>query len=252
MKKILKWFGLISIGVLVFTVAVFAIWVNITYKAEPEKLAIATDEKANDYRIVEKPDYWEIIPNNLENEAVKDDDAALIFYPGAKVAPNAYFYKLSALANDQAGKMKIFVTKPTLNLAVFSINQADKVIENHPEIKKWIIGGHSLGGAMSCQYAKNHQDKIGELWLFASYCGGDISETNIKVVSIHGSLDGIMTTQKIAENRKNLPPAAADIEIEGMNHAQFGNYGDQSGDNPPTKPDEDVRRELIRGLRDGG
>ena len=30
-----------------------------------------------------------------------------------------------------------------------------------------------------------------------------------------------------------------------MNHAQFGNYGEQSGDTLPTKPDEDVRRELI-------
>lgn len=252
MKKILKWFALILLGVFVFVIAAFAIWVNITYKAEPEKLAMATDEKANDYRINEKADYWEIIPNGRENEATNADETALIFYPGAKVAPNAYFYKLSALANGQAGKMKIFVTKPTLKLAVFSIDQADKVIADHPEIKKWIVGGHSLGGAMSCQYAANHADKIAGLWLFASYCGGDISQTNLKVLSIHGSLDGILTPQKIAENRKNLPPNATLVEIEGVNHAQFGNYGEQSGDNPPTKTDEDARRELSKRIKDEG
>jgi hypothetical protein len=31
-----------------------------------------------------------------------------------------------------------------------------------------------------------------------------------------------------------LPPTAMYVEIAGGNHAQFGYYGDQSGDNPAT------------------
>ena len=158
MKKFLKIIGLLILGVLIVAVIIFAIWVKMVYKADPEKLTTATDEKSNDYRITEKPDYWEIIPNSPEAKSVKYQDAALIFYPGAKVEPNAYFYKLSVLSNGQVGRIKVFVTKPPLNLAMLGINQAEQIIKEHPEVKKWIIGGHSLGGAMSCEYAKNHAD----------------------------------------------------------------------------------------------
>jgi hypothetical protein len=244
MKKNLKRIALFIAAILIGAAICFFVWAKIIYTAEPEKLAVANNEQTNDYRITEKPDYWEITPNNAAANANKYQDAALIFYPGAKIEPQAYFYKLSALSNGQAGKMKIFITKPTLNLAIFGINQADEVIKDHPEIKKWIIGGHSLGGAMSCEYGKNHTEKISELWLFASYCGSDISNLNIKVISLHGSLDGVLTAQNLAENRKNLPATNTDFEIEGMNHAQFGNYGAQSGDNAPTKSDEAVCGEL--------
>jgi dienelactone hydrolase len=244
MRKNLKKIALFLPAILITAAICFFVWAKMIYTTEPEKAAVANNEQTNDYRITEKPDYWEITPNNADINSNKYQDAALIFYPGAKVESPAYFYKLSGLSNGQAGKLKIFITKPTLNLAIFGINQADEVIKAHPEIKKWIIGGHSLGGAMSCEYAKNHPEKISELWLFASYCGSDISQTNLKVISLHGSLDGVLTAQKLAENRKNLPATAVDFEIEGMNHAQFGNYGAQSGDNAPTKSDEAVRGEL--------
>ncbi len=245
MKKNLKIIGLLSLGILTAVVVIFVVWAKMVYKAESEKLAAATDEKANDYRVTEKPDYWEIIPNIPEAKSAKYLNTALIFYPGAKVEPEAYFYKLSVLSNGQVGKIKVFVTKPTLNLAVFSVNQADQVIKDHPEVKKWIVSGHSLGGAMGCEYAKNHAERISELWLFASYCNSDISDLNLNVISVYGTLDGVLNTQNLSDNRKKLPSTATNVEIEGMNHAQFGNYGAQSGDAPPTKSDEDIRRELI-------
>ena len=245
MKKNLKIIGLFVLGVLMVTVIIFVVWVKMVYQAEPEKLTAATNEKSNDYRITEKPNYWEIIPNSPEAKSAKYQDAALIFYPGAKVEPNAYFYKLSVLSNGQVGKLKVFVTKPPLNLAMVGINQAEQIMKEHPEVKKWILGGHSLGGSMSCEYAKKNAGKISELWLLASYCGSDISQTNIKAVTIHGSLDSVINPQEISANRKNLPPDHTEIKIEGMNHAQFGNYGEQSGDTPSTKSDEEIRRELI-------
>lgn len=35
-----------------------------------------------------------------------------------------------------------------------------------------------------------------------------------------------------------------DFIIDGMNHAQAGNYGEQSGDKTATKTDEEVKNEL--------
>jgi len=245
-KTLLRRIALAVLGLIGVVVIGFIVWANWIYQAEPEKLLIASDETKNDFRISEKTDYWEITPTGSDAQSTKYNDTGLIFYPGAKVEPKAYFYKLSDLSNGQAGKIKVFITKPTLNLAVFGINQADKVIQDHPEVKKWIIGGHSLGGAMSCEYARNHAEKVSQLWLFGSYCGSDISNLNINVSLIHGALDGVLSPQKLAENRKNLPPTASDFQIEGMNHAQVGNYGTQSGDNEPTKNDEDVRNEMIK------
>ena len=56
--------------------------------------------------------------------------------------------------------------------------------------------------------------------------------TYIPVLSIYGSEDGVLNRQKYKEyivKVNNL----SEIIIDGGNHAQFGNYGEQSGDNKP-------------------
>lgn len=82
------------------------------------------------------------------------------------------------------------------------------------------------------------------LILVASYCASDISERDIHVVSLHGSLDGLLDPAKLIENQKNLPIDTQDIMINGMNHAQAGNYGDQKSDNQATLSDEVVKSEI--------
>ncbi len=52
------------------------------------------------------------------------------------------------------------------------------------------------------------------------------------MVSVSGSLDGLATPDKIEASRVLLPADTIWIPIEGGNHAQFGWYGDQPGDNP--------------------
>ncbi len=45
-------------------------------------------------------------------------------------------------------------------------------------------------------------------------------------------MDGLATIDKIDLSRSLLPADTTWLSIEGGNHAQFGWYGDQSGDNP--------------------
>ena len=40
-----------------------------------------------------------------------------------------------------------------------------------------------------------------------------------------------------ASVRRELPDGATTVELAGVNHAQFGNYGDQPGDNPSAVAD---------------
>ena len=48
------------------------------------------------------------------------------------------------------------------------------VIEDHPEITSWTVGGHSLGGSMAAQYIDSHPGAIDGLVLWASYSAADL------------------------------------------------------------------------------
>ena len=87
---------------------------------------------------------------------------------------------------------------------------------------------------MAANFAKNNPGKVEGLILTASYpaSSDDLSQSNLKVVSIYASLDGLATGLKIDASRALLPTTTIWVKIEGGNHAQFGWYGAQAGDNP--------------------
>ena len=66
----------------------------------------------------------------------------------------------------------------------------------------------------------------------------------IVVISVSGSEDGLSTPEKIADARHLLPGDAEMHEIEGANHASFGDYGPQPGDGTATISDDDMREQL--------
>jgi dienelactone hydrolase len=104
----------------------------------------------------------------------------------------------------------------------------------YPKITRWVIGGHSLGGSMAASYVDRNPGEIAGLILWASYPGesDDLSDQRIPVTSIYGTMDGLTTPDKIFASRSLLPEDADFVPIEGGNHAQFGWYGPQGGDNP--------------------
>jgi pimeloyl-ACP methyl ester carboxylesterase len=157
----------------------------------------------------------------------------LIFYPGGRVDARAYAPAARAIAAE--GYLVVSVPMP-LNLAFFNANAAADVIAAYPDIKRWAVGGHSLGGAMAAGFSHDHPEAIRGLVLWASYPaeGSDLSERDLAVVSIYGTLDGLATVDKIEASRSLLPSATRLVAIEGGNHAQFGWYGAQSGDNLAT------------------
>jgi hypothetical protein len=157
----------------------------------------------------------------------------LIIYPGGRVDYRSYAPLAHAIANE--GYLTIIVPMP-LNLAVFGVNAANDVIAAHPEITSWAIGGHSLGGTMAAQFAYQNPLKMEGLVFWAAYpeSGNNMSSYNLQVTTIHGSNDGLVSTAQIQNSLEMLPPTTVYVKISGGNHAQFGYYGDQSGDNPAT------------------
>ena len=155
----------------------------------------------------------------------------LIFYPGGKVEHTAYIPLMQACA--EAGVFCVLLEMP-FNLAVFDVNAADGIREAYPEITDWSIGGHSLGGSMAASYLADHTDEYRGLVLLGSYATVDLSDTELDVLSVYGSEDGVLNRENYEENRKNLPNGFREIVIEGGCHAYFGMYGAQEGDGLPS------------------
>ena len=156
-----------------------------------------------------------------------------IIYPGGRVDYRSYAPLAHSIANE--GYLTIVVPMP-FNLAVFGANAANDVIKSYPEITSWAIGGHSLGGTMAAQYTYQNPSKIQGLVLWAAYpaSGNNLSKYDLIATTIHGTNDGLVSTTQIQNSLEMLPPTTVYVEIAGGNHAQFGYYGDQSGDNQAT------------------
>ena len=158
-----------------------------------------------------------------------------IIYPGGLVPPEAYAPAARAIA---AAGYFVVITPAPLNLAVIAPDAAAEVIATYPDIERWAIGGHSLGGAMAARYAYENPDAVDGLVLWASFQAqnNDLSDRDLAVTSIYGTNDGLSTPEEVQASAQLLPPDARLVPIEGGNHSQFGAYGDgpQNRDNPAT------------------
>lgn len=220
MKK-LRWIGTIVLVVIFLSTAGFIIWGSIPAAPMAEALdALITNETV----LVENEEWIVFSPRRLTAET------GLIFYPGGRVDPRAYAPLLHQVA--EAGYLAVIIPMP-LNLAVFSPNKAAEVITTFPEIESWAVGGHSLGGAMAARFAYQNPDMVQGLVLLAAYPANsdNLSGSGLDVVSIYGNLDGLATPEKIQASEVLLPSDTTWVAITGGNHAQFGWYGDQQGDN---------------------
>jgi len=169
-----------------------------------------------------------VMENGISFIPAKPNGTGVILYQGAKVDVTAYSVEAKTLADNGYA---VFIPKMAFNMAFFGINKADKIIEENPHITKWYMAGHSLGGSMAAKHTSNNRDKIDGLILLASYSVDDLSEYSGRVLSIIGTKDMGIDQEKLEETSVNLPADTEFYIIEGGNHAQFGDYGFQKGDN---------------------
>ncbi len=176
---------------------------------------------------------------HIISPAEADSTVGLVFYPGARVAPDAYYSTFAPVVTR--ANVTVFVPKMPLNVALLDTDAAESIRSQHPGIRTWFVGGHSLGGVAACQYASS-QDVQG-LVLFASYCNRDVRDEPFSVLSVTGSADTVLNRESYREADSRLPPDTTSQEIRGMNHTQFGSYRGQRGDSPaPLTYDEAHRR----------
>ena len=207
-----KW--LVAGGIVLLILAIlsgaFFWYVSDYYRAEDTALAVM----AQDSSISVQDNLTILSPSH-------PTDTAIIFYPGAKVEAEAYLPLLEQIR--QLGVTCILVHMP-FHMAIFDADAAEDVIAQFPEFQHWYIAGHSMGGAMASKFASDHPDLVAGLILMGAYIYGDYPAE--KALTIYGSLN--QSVEDHIDYTENI------VEIEGGNHAQFGNYGPQKGDLPAT------------------
>lgn len=176
----------------------------------------------------------------------REEQVGFLFYPGGKVEYTAYEPLMKQLASE--GVLCVLLKMP-LNLAVLDWNAAEGICDYYPEVERWYIGGHSLGGSMAAYYAEENSEELAGVILLGSYSTKDLSDNGMPVLSIFGSEDRVMNRSKYEENKANLPADFTEVEISGGCHAYFGMYGEQDGDGTPSlTPQEQIAKtaELIK------
>jgi hypothetical protein len=242
MKRLKLWqiVLVVLLALILFGGIAFVIWGSNPLPADPQALSALENDSL--VAIYDEP--WLVFrPQSIE------PTGGFIFYPGGRVQPEAYAPSARAIA--ESGYLVVIPPMP-LNLAVFAPEVANQIIAAYPEVECWVIGGHSLGGAMAARYAYRHPQAIQGLVLWAAYPAesDDLSSSDLAVVSIFASEDGLADEDTMLASRPLLPAGTSWVFIEGGNHAGFGWYGPQSGDNLRTISLEDQQEQVITATLD--
>ncbi len=219
--KIIKRILIVSLVLLLIGTAGFVYWCLDAY--QPGTAAFEAMQTDSQVTVSEQNGIITFEPTG------KTPVAGFVFVPGARVDHRAYAPILRRIA---AKGFFTAVVNVRLNISLFEPNAPQRVISQYPNIKVWAVGGHSLGGVGAANFAAENLAQVRGIVFWASYPINDsLKNTDLKVISIYGSND-MGGLEPFEKSRELLPAQAKFVEINGANHAQFGDYGQQAGDKP--------------------
>lgn len=230
-------------GLLVVVLAVAWVaalwWLRPFGAQEPALAALASDDAVT---VTQTPTTLVLAPTGAPEGTT---GTALLLQPGARVDARAYAAVVRPLA--AAGHL-VVVPKQPLGIGFLSLGALDAARDAHPDVERWVVGGHSLGGtaaAVEAVDAGAGGTPVAGLLLWASYPADDVSSTlDAQVLSVSASEDGLATPADITASVADLPPGAELVVVEGAVHAFFGDYGPQPGDGTPTVDRATARAEI--------
>ena len=108
---------------------------------------------------------------------------------------------------------------------------------------------------MASRFAAGHQDNsaLEGVFFFASYPDqkGSLKDFKGKVLSIVGTKDGVLNQSSYDKSKTYLPQQTINVVLEGGNHAGFGSYGAQKGDNQADISNENNKKKLRQNSSSG-
>jgi predicted esterase len=170
-----------------------------------------------------------------------------VFYPGGRVPAQSYEFMARALA---ANGVTVAIPAMPLELAVLGADNASQIktrLESEgSRVSKFVVGGHSLGGAMAARFASSHA--VNGLVLMGAYSVDDLSGKTFPVLNLAAERDEVAKLEEVRDGLKLLPAGTEVSVIPGGVHSFFGRYGPQNGDGSPTVTRDAFERALIARL----
>lgn len=158
--------------------------------------------------------------------------AALVFICGSGVAAAAYAPLLRPIAESGYA---VFVVKlpyrfaPLESHKLAALARVTAVMAAHPRVARWVVAGHSLGGALAARLLQSHAKALSAAVLVGTTHpkDDDLSSLKLPLTKVFASKDGIAPRERVLANRTLLPQHTRWVEVIGGNHSQFGRYGHQ-------------------------
>lgn len=179
----------------------------------------------------------------------------LLLFPGGGVDFRAY----APIARELARcGLLVVVQHVPFGFALFdhdrALGPAGNLRRTFPQVRHWVVGGHSLGGVAAACYARRQPKDVAGLVLWASFPSPthSLAGLGMPVASLCGSHDGLVPPKLVHQTRHLLPPHCSLVEVPGANHTQFGDYWDgrnerfvQRGDRPARISRREQRRLVV-------
>jgi len=109
--------------------------------------------------------------------------------------------------------------------------------------------GHSLGGVAAASYISKVQDDYEGIIFLASYPSVDLSETDLRILSVVGSEDKVLNHKNYNKNLiQKQTRETYETLLQGGCHSYFGSYGHQKGDGEPTITEEEQRDYTVEAI----
>ncbi len=151
----------------------------------------------------------------------------VIFYTGANCDVHGYaeiFQRVAAAGYLVVAPTWIFDYSIT---DIFrSTPKADEIRAAYPDIKNWVIAGHSMGGATAGIYAHANQDRLAGIIFYDSYPpdAQSLGDSDLPALHVHrATLEG--EAPAMFTGRKNLYPANTTwVPVPGGIHMYFGSF----------------------------
>lgn len=229
------------VGVILFGFAVWGVqWATFARPPLPEAVAALSSD---DLVTVSDATWLTFTPQQAAL------DTGFIFYPGGRVDPQAYAGLMRTIA--EAGHLVVVPSMP-INMAIFNPNVANEIIAAYPEIERWVIGGHSVGGTAAALYVSGNPNQVAGLAIWSSYPAdnSDISDRVIPVILLYGGNEIRVTDESVGARQHLLPPDTLYIKIEGGDHHQFGAYQLTSEPDLATISREDQHTQILTATLD--
>ncbi len=216
MKKGLKIFAVV-VAVLAVGMYAYLSISTVQNNAAPAEVALAA--MASDTRVTVDydDDYLTLTP------AGAPPKTGIVFYPGAYCDIRGYAPVLKEIA---AQGYLVVTPKMPFDFAIFAPDAADEARAAHPEIKQWIIAGHSMGGAMAGVYADNNRDNLAGVIVFDSYPPGSnsLADADLPILLFERARTDGSRSQKFIDNASLYPASAELILIPGAQHMYYGSF----------------------------